>query len=424
MMRLLLFAAGLAALAVQVELASVGTTPFPCPEDGLQPDPENCQCFYDCANGKPFHECCAKELMFDSVAKLCNYEDQVDCGDRPKPTSGPTTSGPTVPTTSIPATTTGTEVSPPTGITKGTTSGPAPKLPKLVLGMYILLADNADEHEGWHDNDDWEPLLHPYQQQGSNVLFFTFIDPTNMTVPLAFRKLAATRGSGEEGAVPADTLIIFAVGGYAYSLDPNPWDWLTSQEKAEAMAVQVAKWRDDYGCDGIDLDIEEGAGGQKAAGPNLVHFITKLKSLQPGMLVTQPTYGWPQVKAENDVINASWNKGGTSNGLADTIGLMVYDGTQALKYVNNYAHGDPWGPIKVDVPTHRILVGSKGSASSATISKLATESVSRDLLGIMVWYCSVINGPVYEFDWDCTNYQESMDGYVEAMNYFNEQMNS
>ena len=68
---------------------------------------------------------------------------------------------------------------------------------------------------------------------------------------------------------------------YAYSLKPNPWEWLTSKEKAEAMAEkvvttlcvssrghkmspwQVARWRDDYGIDGIDLDLEEGAGSKK-----------------------------------------------------------------------------------------------------------------------------------------------------------------
>ena len=30
------------------------------------------------------------------------------------------------------------------------------------------------------------------------------------------------------------------------------------------------------------------------------------------------------------MINASWNVGGTSNGLADSVGLMVYEGTQVL----------------------------------------------------------------------------------------------
>ena len=34
------------------------------------------------------------------------------------------------------------------------------------------------------------------------------------------------------------------------------------------------------------------------------------------------------MKAEIDVINESWNVGGTSNGLADSVGLMVYEGTQ------------------------------------------------------------------------------------------------
>ena len=40
---------------------------------------------------------------------------------------------------------------------------------------------------------------------------------------------------------------------------------------------------------------KEGAGSRGEAGPNLVHFIRKLKSLLPGFLVTQPTYGYPQV---------------------------------------------------------------------------------------------------------------------------------
>ena len=36
---------------------------------------------------------------------------------------------------------------------------------------------------------------------------------------------------------------------------------------------QVAKWRDDYGIDGIDLDLEEGAGSKKAIGEKqILHF--------------------------------------------------------------------------------------------------------------------------------------------------------
>ena len=50
---------------------------------------------------------------------------------------------------------------------------------------------------------------------------------------------ASSRGRQEEGAVPASTLIMFAIGGYAYSLAPNPWAWLTSREAAEQMAEEV-----------------------------------------------------------------------------------------------------------------------------------------------------------------------------------------
>ena len=39
------------------------------------------------------------------------------------------------------------------------------------------------------DNYAWEPRLHPYQQLGANVLFFTFINPATMDVPVAFKKL-------------------------------------------------------------------------------------------------------------------------------------------------------------------------------------------------------------------------------------------
>merc|ERR1711997_700267 len=204
-----------------------------------------------------------------------------------------------------------------------------------VLGLYILLAD--DSEDGYDSNADWEPQLFAWQQEASNVLFFTFIHPGTMEIPPSYQKLAATRGTGLPGSVPADTVIMFAIGGYAYSLKPNPWHWLTSKEAAEEMAAKVAEWPDKYGCDGIDLDLEEGAGSNKIAGPNMVHFVRKLKQLNPTMIVSQPTYGYPQVQAEIDVINDSWDDQGTAQGVADSIGLMVYEGTQALNYVKNYA---------------------------------------------------------------------------------------
>ena len=243
-----------------------------------------------------------------------------------------------------------------------------------------------------------------------------------MEVPLAYKKLAATRGTGSPGAVPANTVIMFAIGGYAYSLKPNPWHWLTSREAAEKMAAKVAKWPELYGCDGIDLDLEEGAGSKKAAGPNMVHFVRKLKELNPSIIVSQPTYGWPQVQAEIDVINASWDSNGKKTGVADSIGLMVYQGTDSLKYVKNYDSSKRWQghPISAAVPNNAILLGAKGVTSSSAIMTLAQRSLSDDLLGIMVWYASVKNGFQYKHSeqWDASISQDAITGYKAAMATF------
>merc|ERR1719323_2741657 len=290
------------------------------------------------------------------------------------------------------------------------------------MGLYVLLAD--DTETGFEtDSSGWEPKLYPWQQESSNVLFFTFIHPESMEVPEAYKKLAATRGTGAPGSVPANTVIMFAIGGYAYSIKPNPWHWLTSKAAAEEMAEKVAKWPEMYGCDGIDLDLEEGAGSNKIAGPNMVHFVKKLKELNPDMIVSQPTYGYPQVQAEIDVINASWDDKGNKKGVADSIGLMVYEGTQTLQYVKNYAKGaDQWGgygfPITCRAPKNTILLGAKGSSSSSAIATLASAAVKEDYLGIMVWYASVKNGFDYAPGWDASTSNDAISGYVNAMNKF------
>ncbi|XP_059090031.1 uncharacterized protein LOC131885858 [Tigriopus californicus] len=294
-------------------------------------------------------------------------------------------------------------------------------LPEKIIGLYVLLAD--DDEDGFESEAEWEPKLYSWQQNAANVLFFTFIHPTTMDVPPSFKKLSDTRGTNTEGAVPADTTIIFAIGGYAYSIDPNPWDWLTSKEKAEAMAEKVAKWYDDYNCDGIDLDLEEGAGAKKEAGPNMIHFVRKLRQLQPKMIISQPTYGYPQVQAEIDVINAGWDENGKSTNLIDTVGLMVYEGDQALNYVKNYANGaGQWEgfPVKVNVPTDAILLGAKGSIRPDVAIRLAKESVNQNLRGIMVWYTSVKNGFKYSPVWDWT--EDSSLGLLEARRVFDEHL--
>ena len=70
------------------------------------------------------------------------------------------------------------------------------------------------------------------------------------------------------------------------------------------------------------MDIEEGAGNQAAAGPNLVHFVRKLRSIKPDIIIGQPTYGYPQVEAANDVINESWDTNGNLRNVVDSIGTF------------------------------------------------------------------------------------------------------
>jgi len=310
--------------------------------------------------------------------------------------------------------------------TKGVRTYTHPAWPSKVLGLYVLLAD--DDEDGFSsDSDSWTPELYEWQQEASNVLFFTFIHPGTMEVPPAFTKLAATRGSDEPGSVPSNTVILFAIGGYAYSLKPNPWHWLESQEAAEEMAETVAEWPEAYGCDGIDLDLEEGAGARQNAGTNMVHFIRRLRELKPNIIISQPTYGYPQVKAEIDVINASWDADGNtpSPRLADAIGLMVYEGTQSLNYVKNYNDGPGrWQgfPMTCSAPKNTILLGAKGQSSSSNIIKLANEAVSQDLLGIMVWYASVKNGFDYSPVWDASTKDDSISGYKQAMTIFDNAM--
>merc|ERR1719402_376819 len=289
--------------------------------------------------------------------------------------------------------------------------------PKKIVGLYILLAD--EEKEG-HENNatKWTPELYDWQQQAANVLFFTFIKPDDeFIVPKSFKDLAATRGTGAKGAVPADTVILFALGGYLYSLNTNPWPFLTSQAAAEAKAEEIAQWPELYGCDGIDLDIETGAGNSKASGENLVHFVKKLKSLQPNMIVNQPVYGYPQVTAESYVVNHSWDEERNNLGIANSIGLMVYEGTSSLNFVKNYANGtDQWEgfTIKVRVEPDKIQLGCKGGSSAGTITTLANAAVEQNLQGIMVWYASVVNGFRYAEIYDASTHEESTKAYVEA----------
>merc|ERR1712196_255853 len=125
-------------------------------------------------------------------------------------------------------------------------------------------------------------------------------------------------------------------------------------------------------------------------GPMVMAFVTKLRSIAPSMIITQPVYGYPAVPEENYVVNMAFAKNSTALQRVDSIGIMTYEGSESLNYLKNYMSPSKWGgAIKVPVPSNKILVGARGCASDGDIQTLAEAVRDQDLGGIMVWYSSV-----------------------------------
>lgn len=268
------------------------------------------------------------------------------------------------------------------------------KLPPVSQGFYTLLAD--DTVSGYTSSDNWQPALYNYQIGGSNVMWFTFINPITMSVPPAFANLAKCRG--QSGCPTHDQIVLFSFGGESYS--NQVWPWLSSQSAAEAMAQTVSQWPTQYGCDGIDIDIEGTAGNDATSANNVVYFVQKLKSLNPNIIISLPVYGFPQVVATDNLVNVAFAPGSNET-LIDSVGIMVYQDTESLTYVSNYADAtSKWYgfPITVNVPTQNIMAGLQGSASDSVISQMGQSVISENLGGLMVWFASV---------WDNTRNQKA-----------------
>jgi len=268
--------------------------------------------------------------------------------------------------------------------------------------MYVLVADDTDKV--YTSTHTWRPQLYDYQAKGTNTLFLTFLNPARMPdVPPAFAALAKSRGTGSPGAVPNSTTVMFAIGGQAYSERPNPWDWLTSTAKAEAMAAEVALWPSKYGCDGIDLDIETGAGNAAGAGRHLVEFVIKLKQLNPSMVVTQPVFGSPSsVPAANILIAAAYNASRPAwstpaLGSVAKVGIMVYSGTGSEQWTQYYTDGcsahcsQSYCPLPACVARKDMVLGIEGSAASGEVLKISSDVKTNGFGGVMIWYASLLD---------------------------------
>jgi hypothetical protein len=156
----------------------------------------------------------------------------------------------------------------------------ANRLPTYTRGVYLLLADNTasvfnDLGQSVLSTQEWSPRIGSWINQ-FNVVFFTFIN-TDMVVPPSFEH---ARSSGQ---IAPGTKIIYSIGGYSYSMDTQGWKkWFGNADSAKHLASQVAQWP----CDGIDLDIEDGAGNDGDVAANMLVFAQELRKLRPNFIIT------------------------------------------------------------------------------------------------------------------------------------------
>ena len=116
---------------------------FDCEDNlGLVPNPQDCQSFYYCDSNGATLEYCINGLLFDENILVCNYENDVECGDRPLPDHQNTTIAPTTPTITPPTTPSTSPTTPSPTTTEGSTtsiSGQAILFRNLLLILICTL---------------------------------------------------------------------------------------------------------------------------------------------------------------------------------------------------------------------------------------------------------------------------------------------
>ena len=242
--------------------------------------------------------------------------------------------------------------------------------PKHTMGVYCLIAD--DTFTNYTSTSNWQPELYEYQLKGFNVVWLTFINPKLMpAVPPAMINLAKCKG--QPGCPASDVPVIVSIGGEAYSKTQAYWPWLQSESAAMAMAANVSQWDKLYGIDGIDLDLEGPAGNGPSIASNMVVFVKELRKLNPTFIITQPVYGEPQIKSENEVVEMSYANGNVSNYIA-SVGIMEYNGLYSLQFVSY------WVQSPYAVPTDNLLAGA-GGAYGGQVVEMANDVKSQNLGG-------------------------------------------
>jgi hypothetical protein len=155
---------------------------------------------------------------------------------------------------------------------------------------------------------------------GTDLLFFSFIDPATMAPPASFRD-----------ALPryaANHTVMFTIGGEDWGAK---WaTWTHSETAAVQMARQVGQWRKQFpGLAGIDIDAE---GQVEQASPEVfAAFVRTLKLEDPEILISLCVYGNPEGRKLHNYLVNNLLTNATVDGV-DWINIMAYAGsTQNVK---------------------------------------------------------------------------------------------
>jgi hypothetical protein len=216
----------------------------------------------------------------------------------------------------------------------------------------------------------------------TDLLFFSFIDPSTMTVPGSFATALPQLATNKT--------IMFTIGGEDWG---NKWNWTSSIDDAVAKAHEVAKWRKLYpGLDGIDIDAENQV--EQSKPEVMAAFVRALKDADPGILISLCVYGNPEGRAlHNYLINNLLANTSFPQGI-DWINIMGYGGLQSnIRFAEEYTHAphSKWDhPINAAVPANQVVMGIKaaGAFSSCAPSDYtgtAEYVLANGLRGASVW---------------------------------------
>jgi hypothetical protein len=312
------------------------------------------------------------------------------------------------------------------------------EIPEKIFAVYAVLEDDLNGKTAWNMK---RPYIPDYLTKFNvNLYFLGMLSPSTCyencadflqccgdssdyenrlaNPPESLIQLSQNRGN-EPGKISDDALVLWVLGGQSISDKLSYWDWLKKDDATlDRYAQYVANWKQ-YGCDGIDLDVEEAAGSNLILSEQVVKFIKKLKHYWPEAYISCPAYsGGENGRYSQNLLSES--------GLLDLVGAMTYgnSGEQAYKNVVKLICGSRNEPgcslspeseenyntcVKYNgvqncfkgLGSKKVLLGVAAGTSMSEQALSVAEAVNQhDLKGLMIW-CSLT----------CAYYEETYTNY-------------